>query len=884
MNVPSQLKTALSDRYAIEHEIGAGGMATVYLARDLKHNRKVALKVLRPELAAVLGVERFLSEIEVTANLQHPHLLPLFDSGEAGGLLFYVMPYIEGESLRDRLERERQLPVSEAIRIAVAVCSALDYAHRRGVIHRDLKPENILLHDGQPMVTDFGIALAITNAGGARVTQTGLSLGTPQYMSPEQATGDRVIDARSDIYSLAAVLYELLTGDPPHAASTVQAIIAKVLTDKPQHVRHLRESVPEHVDAALMCALSKLPADRFATAGEFAESLQGTRAVPVSAPAASRTIGGAANTWKRKLPAFAAGMVAMIALFLAVATLNDEQTPPRSPILFTVEFSDSVRMTYAGRFAISPDGSQLAFVGRGPSGTGIYLRRFDSFTTRFVPGSTPPAPIRFSPDGTSLLLAGADLRIIPATGGTPVTLADSATPGQASWSDRGEIVYAAVPNALYRVPAAGGEPVKIPIADTTALYGFPNVLPGGKHALITIRKGLARSSPLARVRALDQSELGVVRLSDGRVRELGIRGLEPHYVNGTIVFARADRTLHAARFSLRRLKLLTEPVKVLDGVNVTPSGSVDIAISGDGSLIYTSDAANPIRHLVKVDRAGKPETILEHHSMQFPRIQPGGRRVALEIPWSRGRYDVWTYDLGTSALTRITFDSISARPDWSYDGSRITHVKTLGRWVAHAQPWDGSGAAETLFKHDTLSVLNISIGPPHTWSVISAGTANSLRLDLYISPSDSPQVLRPFLVTGTLERRARVSPTGRLVAYESDESGRNEIYVRTLPGPGQRIQVSTSGGTEPVWSASGELFYRSPTHIMAAIVSEKPTLDRGRVDTLFPDPYTRNEQQWGYDVFPGGKEFLFMRNPDQIQPTVLYGVSNWLDNALARNR
>src|SRR5687767_13494380 len=215
-------------------------MATVYLARDVRHNRRVALKVLNPELGAVLGVERFLSEIQVTANLQHPNLLPLFDSGESAGLLFYVMPYVEGESLRARLDRETQLPVEEAVRISAALAGALDYAHRHSVIHRDLKPENVLLHDGQPMIADFGIALAVRNAGGQRVTQTGLSLGTPQYMSPEQATGDRNIDARTDIYSLGALTYEMLAGEAPHTGPTAQAVIAKLMTEEPRSLAALR--------------------------------------------------------------------------------------------------------------------------------------------------------------------------------------------------------------------------------------------------------------------------------------------------------------------------------------------------------------------------------------------------------------------------------------------------------------------------------------------------------------------------------------------------------------------------------------------------------------------------------------------------------------------
>src|SRR5690348_376808 len=269
----ARLTAALSDRYRIERELGVGGMATVYLAEDLKHERRVALKVLKPELAAVLGADRFVAEIKTTASLQHPHILPLFDSGTADGFLYYVMPYIEGETLRDKLNRETQLGIEEAVKITRDVADALDYAHRHGVIHRDIKPENILLHDGRPMVADFGIALALSAAAGGRMTETGMSLGTPHYMSPEQATADKEITARSDVYSLGSVLYEMLAGQPPHLGGSAQQIIMKIIAEDAKPVTTIRKSVPPNVAAAVAKSLQKLPADRFASAAEFGAAL-----------------------------------------------------------------------------------------------------------------------------------------------------------------------------------------------------------------------------------------------------------------------------------------------------------------------------------------------------------------------------------------------------------------------------------------------------------------------------------------------------------------------------------------------------------------------------------------------------------------------------------
>ncbi|MEO7521323.1 MAG: serine/threonine-protein kinase, partial [Gemmatimonas sp.] len=267
------MTAALADRYRIERELGMGGMATVYLADDLKHKRRVAVKVLKPELAAVIGAERFLQEITTTASLQHPHILPLFDSGSADEFLYYVMPFIDGETLRAKLDRETQLGVAEAVKIATDVADALHYAHTNGVIHRDIKPENILLANGRPMVADFGIALALSAAAGGRMTETGLSLGTPHYMSPEQATAEKEISARSDVYSLASVLYEMLAGQPPHLGGSAQQIIMKIIAEPAQPVTMHRKAVPPNVAAAIAQSLEKLPADRLESAAAFARAL-----------------------------------------------------------------------------------------------------------------------------------------------------------------------------------------------------------------------------------------------------------------------------------------------------------------------------------------------------------------------------------------------------------------------------------------------------------------------------------------------------------------------------------------------------------------------------------------------------------------------------------
>ena len=462
MTDASRLTAALADRYTIERELGAGGMATVYLAHDIKHDRRVAVKVLRPELAAVIGAERFLAEIKTTANLQHPHILPLFDSGEADSFLFYVMPYVEGISLRDRMTREKQLPINEAVRIASEVAAALDYAHRHGVIHRDIKPENIMLHDGSALVADFGIALAASKAG-TRMTETGMSLGTPQYMSPEQAMGERELDARSDVYALGCVTYEMLTGEPPFSGPTAQAIVAKVMTAEPAEITSLRKTVPANVADAVHTALQKLPADRFETAAQFAGALASQARV------AEAYRGSRPDTARRQRAvglALAAGALLGLLAGVALFSSRPEHLMTTGAIIH-VTTDDGLEV----QPAISPDGKMLAYAAGTSLHVRLYLRPVDG--GRAVPltndSTTDQQEPQWSPSGGSILFlagGGVDTVAVGLGWGTPATLiSGKVSPGvngvrtvsSATWSPDGRQILFVQRDSLYTYTIASGE-------------------------------------------------------------------------------------------------------------------------------------------------------------------------------------------------------------------------------------------------------------------------------------------------------------------------------------------------------------------------------------------------------------------------------------------
>ena len=455
-----RLTAVLSERYAIERELGAGGMAVVYLAHDRKLDREVALKVLRPELGAVLGADRFLAEIKISARLDHPHILTLIDSGDADGMLYYVLPYVRGETLRDKLTREHQFGLDEALAITKQVASALDYAHRQGLVHRDIKPENILLQEGEAMLTDFGIALAVKEAGGNRLTQTGLSLGTPQYMSPEQATGDRGVDARSDVYSLASVLYEMLAGEPPVTGGSAQAMIAKLMTEKPTRLRVLRDTLPDGVDEAVAKALSKTPADRFASAGDFVRALDAGLKQP--APVVAQPA-------KRRPAVLAAAAVAAVlilgtAAFAARGMFAHKQT--------RASLGQKTQLTVSGGVsvpAISPDEKQLAFVTRkcasGGCSYSVVEQDVGGTTTRAIlENATAAYGLQWSPDRRNLIFNGTvggryGNFLVSALGGTPRFL----TAGAAAFYADGDSLLigpGAQPDSVFTIGVSGLDGVR----------------------------------------------------------------------------------------------------------------------------------------------------------------------------------------------------------------------------------------------------------------------------------------------------------------------------------------------------------------------------------------------------------------------------------------
>jgi tRNA A-37 threonylcarbamoyl transferase component Bud32 len=899
--VVARLNTALEGRYRIERELGQGGMATVYLAADLKHDRKVALKVLKPELAAVLGAERFVVEIKTTAALQHPHILPLFDSGTADGFLYYVMPFIDGETLRGKLDRETQLGVDEAVRIASDVASALHYAHTHGVIHRDIKPENILLHDGRPMVADFGIALAVSAAAGGRMTETGLSLGTPHYMSPEQATAEKEITARSDVYSLGSVLYEMLAGQPPHLGGSAQQIIMKIITETAQDVTVLRKSVPPNVAAAVGKALEKLPADRFESAKAFAEALANPAFGAMPGASASRGVragAGAGSPWLKR-----AALLVVGGLVLGVAGAKLFWRAPAPDVVtrrLLMEFAAGehpVRSTGGGAIlAQPPDGGSLLYSGPGTNTrTQYWVRRWDRLSaTRLAQTLDDGCCASFSPTGDSLVYLSPPhlLQVVPLSGGVSTTAADSGLGasteygGGTSWGSDG-MLYASGLNGLVRVSPRGGalEPVTTLDAQRgDAGHLFPSVLPDARGALVTV-------VPIQDGVNLQRHSIGVADFRTGKV-EILLQGVQAIYApTGHVIFAKANGVLWAAPFDARTRRLTGREVELADTI-----GDPSLSLSRNGTLTYVK-AVRRAEQAVWVDRQGSatpvngglasgasdiPNDDLSSSGLENPSISPDGRRLAISMSGADGKVHIWVKPLAGGPNARLTFDGgVNRSVVWRPGSNALTYTSDRadvgGALRIYERDASGAGGIMERAVPDPRKVADVTWSPDGKWMVFRTDDQTAGNADILAIRPGVDTVARALVATPAEEISPSVSYDNRWIAYSSTISGRREVYVSPFPETGSaKYQISSAGGTNPAWNRNGrELFFLDGEGNMVSVpITPGATFQPGQPRVLFAaSKYTANPFRRGYDVSPDGQRFVMIRgdNDTAVHVAVVFG-------------
>jgi eukaryotic-like serine/threonine-protein kinase len=874
-----RLKTALADRYVLERQLGVGGMATVYLGLDVRHNRKVAIKVMRTELALLIGPERFLNEIETTANLQHPHILPLFDSGRVEGTVFYVMPYVLGESLRHRLIREPQLPVADAIGIAVEIANGLDYAHRHGVIHRDIKPDNVLFQDGRALVADFGIALA-RNSGDekARMTKSGVSLGTPQYMSPEQASGEPNLDQRTDIYALGVVLYEMLAGQPPFTGTSAHAIISRVMSEEPQPLVLKRKRVPPHVDATVTRALEKLPADRWQSAAEFAAALTDPRATLPNV-ARRRTVVTRFAPW---------ALSVVLATALVWGSLQWDRSPPQSanPVRFDIELDQGVEPTFTPIVRLSADGQQLFFSAMVDRREEVLHRALDAMRMTVIEGAgqgdqgTGNSRPFISPDGSWVAYAKqGKLRKVRVEGGPAIDLADADWAG-GSWGRNGRLVYTKAYNTgLWIVSEGGGDARPLTTPDTSLGelgHWWPQILPDGEHVLFT-----AYRTPIER------ATIEVLSIASGKRDVLLTGGVFGFYVpTGHILYA-VGETIRAAPFDLSHLRVTGPGLAVVDSVAMNPTdGAAAFDVSETGTLAYLPvNSYVSETELVLVDRRGN-ETLALPTADRYnhPRLSPEGNRISVDIRSANSLGDIWMFEVGRSGGTRVT--SGGGRDfgaEWTPDGRDLIYSSERPFFDLYRRAADASRPAEPLLT---------GMYDRYTGSVSQDGRLFAFVLsvpggaELWTVPLRGQRTPARYLGNGFNLAHPALSPDGHWMAYDSDESGRVEVYAQSFPNPElRRLRVSPDNGSEPLWTRGGrELVYRKGDSVIAVSMD----LESGRVGeplVLFSGRYP-DSPGWtrprSYDVSRDGERFLLSKLPDKQPRPRIAVVLNWFDELVAK--
>ena len=870
-DVLAHLRAALADRYRVERELGAGGMATVYLAHDVRHDRNVAIKVLHPDLGAALGGERFLSEIRTTARLQHPHILPLLDSGDAGGLLYYVMPFVTGETLRARLDRERQLAVDDAVRIAREVADAIAYAHGLGVVHRDVKPENILLQGGHALVADFGIALAVQQAGGQRLTQTGLSLGTPQYMSPEQAMGERTIDARSDVYSLGAVTYEMLAGEPPFTGATVQAIVAKLLTDAPRALTQLRRSVPPNVEAAVAKSLEKLPADRFESAAEFARALAtpAFRAADTAAASSQRDRG---LRWRRAAAVLALavvglGTVAGWALWRTDPSPRDVGLPPNAPMQMAGQFRT---------YAVARDGSFIVYLARVGEGTQLWYRSLRGNDARPVSGTdgaggTP----RLSPDGTRVAFQVAgEMKVATLAGGAVTMIGRVQDPHGAEWLPDGRLFFADNDGRLLRwidLAAGSARELAITYCVNPQLIGADRVLCGGGADHFAFLVSLDRPQMTVPLRPSKRTpSVGTSVLVGSHFRVVDRRYLVYMSVDGTLM---GTSVADDSSLAFGRSVALVPMVR-----RSSYSGVGQFDLADNGTLTYVPGINADVGRLVRVARDGRAE-LLPVDAAAYLRFTPSpdGRRLATVAQGLRHQ-ELEVFDLQGGTHETLDTAFFIGAPAWSPDGGALAYRRS-----------DDPDAESLLLRRldsPERPVSLLSNRPPLALQVSSWLAADSLLVGR-LSSNGGAVIVDPTRTPAKVDSLGlptffvSVSPDRRWIAYQNP--GVTGVHLQPWPARNRRYLVDPEG-TEPRWASDSELVYlsqyRAAGVIAASVYRTRITPNAaspvGSKELIVRDPRFADTPGWSIATTASG-ELIYLQSPSENLGFYVRVVPGWVD-------
>ena len=863
--------------YEILSAIGAGGMGEVYRARDTRLDRIVAIKVLPDHFADRAELrERFDREARTIASLNHPHICTLYDVGHQDGTDYLVMEYIEGETLTQRLQKG-PLPLDQVLRHAIEIADALDKAHRKGITHRDLKPGNIMLTKSGSKLLDFGLAKLrqdvppatpfseLPTANNA-ITAEGTILGTLQYMAPEQVEGKEV-DARTDIFAFGVVLYEMATGKKAFEGKSQASLMAKILETDPAPMTALAPMTPPALDHVVKRCLAKDPDERWQSAKDICEQL---RWISDSGPQAGMTASSVAAKPPKNHLAWVAAAIAIVIALIAVAALYLHRTPlsVKQAVRFTV--GPPERGAFVGgiqsALSVSPDGSKLVFAAVGGSGRSqLWIRSFDSPTAQALLGTEGARNPFWSPDSRFIAFSdGGKLKRIAASGGPTDTITETRTTS-GTWSREGVVLFEGDDGKLDKVSEAGGNAVPVTSLDasTTEIYHrFPQFLPDGKHFLYL------SESPKAENNAIYAGSL------DSKERKLILKAnSNPIYVSSGYLLFHRQGTLMAQPFDADRLQLAGEAVPIVEGVEYNPfGGGASFAASDADVLAFRGGGGAVPLNLVWMSRTGVEQPLpAPAHNYTFPRISPDGKRVAAGIEEGEGQ--IWLYDISRDALSRLTFEgSSNVDPVWTPDGKRIT-FKGTGNHIFW-QPADGGGSAEEL-----MPGKPVGNDIPMSWSPDGQALAflegGAVRNTWIMSLED--RKTHVFVANPGFEAAPQFSPDGRWIVYVSNESGRNEVYVRPYPGPGGKWQISTEGGAEPLWNPKGhELFYREGQKMMAVDYAEQPTFSAGKPRMLFQGAFTLTPRSaTDYDVSLDGQRFLMLKSAGQVTPGEINVVLNW---------